>query len=152
MIKSGLIVGAAMVIVVAISAASITPFCALCVPVIAGLAAGYLAGVFEKPAKEEAMKRGAGAGAIAGAIGILGNIIAGVLNALVLQNPDLQINNALGLPTATPGMVWAVQIAINLCIGVVNIGLNAALGAGGAAIWSNMNPRVQPDTDLTPSL
>jgi len=141
MTKSGLIVGFIMLVMVAISAASLSPFCALCVPVISGLLAGYLMGVFDKPTKADALKRGAGAGAIAGAIAIVGSLIAGVINAMVLQNPQYQIvNNALDLPSTDPAMVWVVQIGINLCLGVVNIVLNAGLGAGGAAIWSNMNP------------
>ena len=79
MVKSGLIVGVIMLVLVAISAASVSPFCALCVPVLSGLVAGYLMGVFEKPAKADAMKRGAGAGAIAGAIAIVGSLIAAVI-------------------------------------------------------------------------
>ena len=143
MVKSGLIVGFVMLVLVAISAMSLSPFCALCVPIVSGLLAGYLTGAFERPAKTEAVKRGAGAGAIAGAIAIVGNIIAAVVNAYVIQNPEYQINRVLGLPAADPAMVWAAQIGINLCLGVINVGLNAALGAGGAAIWLKMNPNPQ---------
>ncbi len=137
MLKAGLISGAVSFVLVLIGAAGLSPFCALCVPLVTGLLAGYLTGVFEKPMPVDAMKRGAGAGAIAGGIAILANIVAALINSLVLQNPNLQPNRFLGLPESTPVMVWIGQFGINLCIGLVNIGLNAALGAGGIAIWKN---------------
>jgi len=45
MLKSGLIVGGATFVFVII-ATLITPFCALCVAMVTGVGAGYLAGVF----------------------------------------------------------------------------------------------------------
>lgn len=64
MLKSGLIAGAAMFIIVLI-AVIFSPFCALCAPLVVGLGAGYLTGVFEKTS-ETVIQRGAYAGAIAG--------------------------------------------------------------------------------------
>jgi len=135
MLKAGLIAGAVSFVLVLIGAAGLSPFCALCVPLITGLLAGYLAGMFDKPAPADAMKRGAGAGAIAGGIAIFANIVAALVNSLVLQNPDMQLNDVLGLPEATPAMVWIGQFGVNICIGLVNVCLNAALGLGGVAIW-----------------
>jgi hypothetical protein len=135
MLKSGLISGAVMFILVLIGAAGLTPLCALCVPLLTGLLAGYLTGVFEKPAAEQALLRGAGAGAIAGGMAVVANILAAIINAAVLQNPQFQLNRVLGLPPTDSTTVWIVQLGLNLCIGLFNVAFTAALGAGGAAIW-----------------
>lgn len=136
MVKSGLILGAVMFLFVLGLAAVISPFCALCVPLLTGLGAGYLSGVFDKPlSNSNAAKRGAGAGAIAAAIAILAQMIASVINSLVLQNPQYQLGQLWGAEAVDPAMVWALQILFALCIGLVNVGLTAAFGAGGAAIW-----------------
>lgn len=138
MLKAGLIAGVVAFILVLIGAAVVSPFCAICVPLVSGLLAGYLTGVFDNPSVEERTKRGASAGAIAGVLALVGGMIAAIINAVVLQNPENQfINELAGLPTASPGAVWVAQLGTNFCVGLVNIALNAALGAGGIAIWSN---------------
>lgn len=137
MLKAGLIAGAVAFVLVLIGAAGLTPLCALCVPLVSGLLAGYLTGVFERPSVQDRMKRGAYAGAIAGGIGFAAGMIAAIINAAVLQNPQFQPNQFLGLPESSPAMIWAGQLGINFCIGLVNVGLHAALGAGGVAIWAN---------------
>jgi len=138
MLKAGLISGSVAFVLVLIGAAGISPFCAICVPLLTGLLAGYLTGVFEQPSIGERMKRGASAGAIAGGLALFASMIAAVINAMFMQNPDNQINDLFGLPTVSPGMVWASQLVVNLCIGLVNVALNAALGAGGIAIWGSV--------------
>lgn len=138
MLKAGLISGSVAFVLVLIGAAGLSPFCAICVPLVTGLLAGYLTGVFEQPSIAERIKRGASAGAIAGGLALFASMIAAVINAMVMQNPDNQINELLGLPTVSPGMVWVSQIGVNLCIGLVNVALNAALGAGGIAIWGSV--------------
>jgi len=138
MLKAGLIAGGVAFILVLIGAAGISPFCALCVPLVSGLLAGYLTGVFDSPLVEERMKRGASAGAIAGGLALVAGLIAAIINAFVLQNPENQfVNELAGLPTTSPAVVWVAQIGVNFCVGLVNVALNAALGAGGIAIWSN---------------
>lgn len=60
MVKSGLIVGGVMFLLVVLTAAGVSPLCALCVPLVTGLGAGYLTGVFEKPVEAgQAAKCGA---------------------------------------------------------------------------------------------
>lgn len=136
MVKSGLIVGGAMFLLVLGLAAIISPFCALCVPLLTGLGAGYLTGVFDKPLSNgEAAKRGAGAGAIAAGLAIFAQIIASIINSLVLQNPQYQLGRIWGADAVEPTVVWMIQIASALCIGLMNVGLTAAFGAGGGAIW-----------------
>lgn len=143
MLKAGLISGAVMFLFVLIAAAVISPLCALCVPLVAGLLAGYLTGTFEK-IPETVVGRGAMAGAIAGGIGMLAQIIASIINAAVMQNPELQLNRVLGLPPVAPGTMWAAQIGMALCVGLLNIGLTAGLGAGGGAIWKGTAGKSQP--------
>jgi MFS family permease len=147
MLKSGLMAGAAMFVIVLI-AAIFSPFCALCAPLVVGLGAGYLTGVFEKT-PETVVQRGAYAGAIAGGLGIVGQMIASVVNAVVLQNPNNQINPSLGLPIADPAMVWVGQLAVACCVGLVNVALSAGLGAGGGAIWKNSAGKATPPSDAT---
>ncbi len=136
MVKSGLIVGAVMFLFVLVLAAVISPLCALCVPLLTGLGAGYLAGVFDKPiSNSDAAKRGAGAGAIAAGLAIFAQVIASIINSLVLQNPQYQLGRIWGADAVDPAMVWVLQIAFALCVGLMNVGLTAAFGAGGGAIW-----------------
>jgi hypothetical protein len=136
MVKSGLIVGAIMFFLVLGAAAVVSPFCALCIPLFTGLGAGYLAGVFDHPALNgDAAKRGAGAGAIAAGLAILAQILASIINALVLQNPQYQLGRLWGADAVSPSAVWGLQILFGLCIGLLNVGLTAAFGAGGGAIW-----------------
>ena len=150
MLKAGLIVGAAMFFLVLLAASVISPLCAFCVPLLTGLAAGYLTGVFEKNPLTT-IQRGAYAGAIAGAFGIFGQVIASVINSFVMQNPNYQINQTLGLPAADPATVWIAQIAVACCVGLGNVGLTAALGAGGGAIWNNTAGKsMPPPSDITP--
>lgn len=142
MLKAGLIAGGVMFLLTLI-AAIVSPLCALCVPLVSGLLAGYLTGTFEK-LPDTAVTRGAMAGAIAGGIGIVGQIIASVINAAVMQNPQFQLNRALGLPASSPAMVWIGQIVMAFCVGLINVGLNAAFGAGGGAIWKGTAGKSQP--------
>jgi hypothetical protein len=134
MLKAGGIAAAIMFVVVLVLSAGLSPFCALCVPLVTGLLAGYLTGTFEKN-PQTVIRRGAGAGAIAGAAAILAQMAASVINGLVLQNPDYQLNRALGVPATEPTMVWALQLGLACFVGSVNVALTAGLGALGGAIW-----------------
>jgi hypothetical protein len=138
MIKSGLIIGVVTLLLVVVAAAGLSPLCAPCVAIILGLAAGYLAGVFDKPISSgDSAKKGAIAGGIAGVLGMLGNIIAGLINAVVLGSMGMMdsFNQILGLPSSDPATVWIGQIIAALCIGIINLVLMAGIGAGGGAIW-----------------
>ncbi|MEW6086425.1 MAG: hypothetical protein AB1607_17710 [Chloroflexota bacterium] len=149
MVKAGLIAGGVMLVLVLI-AAVFSPFCALCIPLVAGLAAGYMTGTFEKmPATT--VKNGAIAGAIAGGLGLVGQMLASVINALVLQNPNNQINDLFGVPAADPSAVWIGQLGFACCIGLINIALTAGFGAGGGAIWNNSAGKSSPPSDMTPA-
>lgn len=149
MLKAGLISGAVMFLFVLLGASIVSPLCALCVPLFTGLGAGYLTGIFEKNVLTT-VQRGAYAGAIAGALGIVGQMIASVINAAVIQNPNNQLNDVFGLPPADPATVWISQIGVACCVGLINIGLTAALGAGGGAIWNNTAGKNLPPSDINP--
>lgn len=149
MLKAGLISGAVMFLLVLLGASIISPLCAFCVPLFTGLGAGYLTGVFEKNTLTT-VQRGAYAGAIAGALGIVGQMIASAINAAVMQNPNNQLNDVFGLPAADPATVWIAQIGVACCVGLINVGLTAALGAGGGAIWNNTAGKSLPPSDINP--
>ncbi len=137
MIKSGLILGV-VTLVLGIGAALVSPFCVPCVAILAGLGAGYLAGVFDKPLDSGASaKAGAGAGAIGGAGALLGHLIGGGLNALFLSPTSAAaLVGQLGLPSSgDPTSYYAGVFGIACCLGLVEVVIMAALGAGGGALW-----------------
>jgi hypothetical protein len=144
MVKSGLIIGAVAFILV-LGGTLISPLCAPCVGILLGLAAGYLAGVFDKPAlSADCTKKGASAGAIAGGISILGSLIGAVINAAVIApSGNAQINDLLGLPPSDPATIWGAQLGAACCLGLLNVALGAGLGAAGGALWYQMTGKKQ---------
>ncbi|MCC6300989.1 MAG: hypothetical protein IT314_17005 [Anaerolineales bacterium] len=149
MVKAGLISGAVMFVLVLVVALFV-PVCALCIPLVTGLAAGYMTGMFEKmPATS--VKNGAIAGAIAGGLGLVGQMLASVINAAVMQNPNNQLNQLFGVPASTPSEIWTAQLGIACCFGLINVALTAGFGAGGGAIWNNTAGKSTPPSDMTPA-
>ena len=69
MYRAGWIVGA-VALFVAAGAALLSPVCAPCFSIFLGLGAGYLAGVFDKPATSTATSK----------VGAIGGAIAGFVN------------------------------------------------------------------------
>jgi len=149
MLKAGLISGGVMFLLVLFAASVVSPLCALCAPFLVGLLAGYLTGVFDKT-PETVVNRGALAGAIAGGIGIAGQIGAAIINAAVMQNPNYQINKLFGLPAADATTVWIAQLVMAMCVGLLNVGLSAGLGAGGGAIWKGTAGKSQIQPPMAP--
>ena len=148
MIKAGLIVGAVAALFTAIFGSIISPYCGICAGIFAGLAAGYLAGVFQKPATSaEATKLGASAGAIDGGVSIVGSLIAAVINGLMLDPAEMAaMAEALGIAMqADQTTIWAGQMFSACCVGLLNVGIGAGLGAAGGAIWYKMTgEKLQP--------
>jgi hypothetical protein len=141
MVKSGLIVGVATLLL-ALGTTLISPICSICVAVFAGLAAGYLANVFDKPRTPEGIiGRGAGAGAIAGAVAIIGQMIGAVINASTVDAAI--INEMFGEPIMTDQTLWVAQLGVGVCIGLFNVAIMAGLGAAGALIWRQMRGNTQ---------
>ncbi len=149
MVKSGLIMGAVMFVLALAAGAVISQFCTPCLALFIGLGAGYLAGVYDKPAlQNDALKKGAIAGAIAGGIGILGQLIAGVINASYLRPETL--NNLFGQNLVNQQMLWLGQMGGAVCIGLFNVLFMAGLGVGGAAIWNAMRNQNQTPPPVYP--
>jgi hypothetical protein len=144
MIKSGLIVGAILFLLVLIAASVISPLCAFCLPIFAGLGAGYLTGVFDKPAPEDVVKRGAIAGTIAGGIAIFAQVLAAVINSLVLQSTGFNPAAIFGGEAIDPMTIWVGQFFAAFCVGLLNVGLMAGFGALGGLLWRNQAARQQP--------
>src|SRR6185369_10751963 len=101
----------------------------------AGVGAGYLAGVFDKPADQgSAAKSGASAGAIGGAGALIGQIIGG-MGAVAIQGPQAgaEIMRQFGVPvdTSSAGTAgfYIGAFLYTCCFGLVSVALMAGLGA-----------------------
>ena len=143
MLKSGLIVGV-LAFLVSVGVGLLIPLCVPCLALFFGVAAGYLAGVFDKPASNEGSAR---AGALAGVIGgigaMLGQIVASAVRAFLISPAQAaQIANGLGLPTGSgstfASSYWAGMIGGTVCFSALDIVFMAALGALGGVIWWQM--------------
>ncbi len=149
MYRAGLILGG-LALVVAAGATLISPLCAPCTAVFLGLAAGYLASVFDKPATSASTSKvGAISGAIAGAGAILGQIIGAVINSSIMGPDSLQsIYQKLGVNTAgmnVTQLYWLGIVGGALCFSVLDVLLMAGFGAVGGLLWwrtagKNANP------------
>ncbi len=149
MIRAGLILGA-VALVVAAGAALLSPLCAPCASILLGLAAGYIAGVFDKPTSSGATSKvGAISGVMGGIGAILGQIIGAVINSSIVGPEGLQrIYETLGIPTASMDLgrtYWIGVVGGTLCFSVIDIVVMAGFGAVGALLWwqttgKNANP------------
>jgi hypothetical protein len=103
-----------------------------------GLAAGYLAGVFDKPINSgESLQKGGIAGAIAAVLGIIGGLIAAAVNATYVNAANIvSIGRALGIPNynLSHSDILIYQIIISVCVGIFNIIWMAVLSAAGGAL------------------
>ena len=137
MVKAGLILGVVM-LVLGIGGSLITPICVPCIALMAGVAAGYLAGVYEKPATSGGTaKVGAGAGAIGGAGALIGQIIGGILNAVIVGPQGIaDFARMLDMPVSNnPNVAYIGFIGGGFCFGILDILLMAGLGALGGILW-----------------
>ncbi len=154
MLKSGLIFGAISLIFILGTAIVIAPFCAPCLGLVLGLAAGYMAGVFDKPVNSgESIQKGGFAGAIAGAIGFVGGLGAAVINGLLLNPANVaSYSKLLGLPNlgVSQAQIWASQLGFGVCIGLFDILWMAILGVAGGALWYQIRGKNHATTILPP--
>jgi hypothetical protein len=137
MFKSGLIIGAVM-LVLTIGASLLTPLCVPCLALLAGAGAGYLAGMFDKPSASGASAQtGAGAGAIGGVGALIGHLAGGAANAIFVGPEDVaDLLRGLGLPASSdPTTYYVGAIGGACCIGLVEVLLMAGLGALGGLLW-----------------
>ena len=134
--KSGIIVGIAAFVLALAASAGVSPLCGmLCVAPIAGLAAGYLAGVFDKPVGGEGgAKTGALGGLVGGVGAFLGQVVAGVVNAMFAPQIAELMGNTFNIPTDVDATRMAA-LGWGVCGGAVDIVLMAGLGALGGYLW-----------------
>ena len=149
MLKSGLIAGAAMLVLGSILG-FVFPLCATCLALFAGAGAGYLSGVFDKPADQgSSAKAGAGAGAIGGVGALMGHVIGG-MGLAIINGPQSGANilRQFGVQTdstsaGTAGFYLGSFIT-TCCFGLVAVALMAGLGAVGGLLWYQMTSKKSP--------
>ena len=140
MLKSSLIIGIAAFLLGA-GITMLSPLCVPCLAIFLGLAAGGLAGVFDKPLNNSASaKTGALAGAIGGIGAILGQMVGAGANA-VLVGPEgaQEFMRQFGMPLPASGNFGAAYyfgvFGSACCVGLLDIALMAGLGAVGGLLW-----------------
>ena len=149
MVKSGLIYGAVAAIFV-LGFSLLSPYCAPCLGLFFGLAAGYTAGALEKPNNSrDCLRAGGIAGLITGGIAFVGGLIGGVINGTMVNAASIeQIYQMLGLPTTiiNQSQLFLYQMVGAVCIGIFNIVWMALLGLAGGAIWYQVKGKNQSTT------
>lgn len=138
MIKAGLI-GAVLGFIFVMSLTLVSPFCTPCLTPLLGLGIGYLAGWFDRPPKLEAsLSVGAVAGSISGVAALLGQMLATVVNGVLITNwKELPLfMSDLGLPQVLDtGQYWQTTLMANAFCSLINLVLMAGLGVIGGMIW-----------------
>ncbi len=134
--KAGTIIGIAAFVLAFATSAGISPLCGLlCISPIAGVVAGYLAGVFDKPVTGGGgAKCGVIGGAIAGVGAFLGQALAGVVNALFAPQIAQFVGRTFDLP-ADVNTTRIIAFGWGLCGGLVDIVIMAGLGTLGGYLW-----------------
>jgi MFS family permease len=139
-IKAGLL-GAVVGFVYVMSLTLISPFCTLCITPLLGFGVGYLAGWFDTPEKSEAsLYRGSVAGGITGFGVVVGQMLATVVNAILVTNweqlPELAQSFGLSEFMMTDGdQYWQITLTTNSVCSLFNLLIIAGLGAIGGLIW-----------------
>lgn len=140
MIKAGAI-GAAIGLIYIMSLSLLSPVCTLCLTPLLGLSVGYLAAWFEKPADARAsLSRGTIAGGVSGLGVVVGQMMATVVNGVLVTNSDRipALMNEMGLSQfviTNNDEYWQSILAINSFCSMFNLVLVAGLGALGGVIW-----------------
>jgi hypothetical protein len=140
MLKSGLIIGF-VAFVFGAGITLLTPLCVPCLAIFLGLAAGGLAGAFDKPLNTgAAAKTGALAGVIGGLGAVLGQMVgAGVNATLVGPEAARQVLRQFGMPVPSVGDFGAAYylgvFGSACCVGLLDLALMAGLGAVGGLLW-----------------
>jgi hypothetical protein len=140
MIKAGAI-GAVIGFIYIMSLSLLSPICTLCFTPLLGLGVGYLAGWFEKLADVRAsLSRGTIAGGITGLGVVVGQMMATVVNGILVTNSDRipALMNEVGLSQfviTNNDEYWQSILVFNSFCSLFNLALVAGLGAVGGMIW-----------------
>jgi hypothetical protein len=139
MTKSGLIFGAAAFVLILGSVIILTPLCAPCLGLIFGIAAGYVACVFDKPTNSsDCMRKGGIAAAITAGVGFFGSLIGGAINGVIVTPATIEsIARSLNITNFIPtqAQILAYQLIIGVLIGVFDVVWMGALGIVGGVLW-----------------
>lgn len=138
MIKAGLL-GSVLGFIYVMSITLISPFCTLCITPFLGMSVGYLASQIDKPPKlETSLSSGGIAGSMTGCGALIGQILAAVINGILVTNWEElpAFIRDLGL-TQFPesGEYWQTTLTANSFCGLLNLALIAGLGAVGGLVW-----------------
>jgi hypothetical protein len=126
----------------------LSPFCLPCVAILAGLVAGYMSGVVDRPPTRNLVT---GPGALSGLFGglgmLVGQIAGSALNTMLVgPKGATELLQQLGVPigAGTETGYYIGVIASVCCIGLFNIGLAAGLGALGSLLWWEITGKNNP--------
>jgi hypothetical protein len=139
-IKAGLI-GFIVGFIFVMSLTLLSPFCTLCLTPLLGAGVGYLANWFDTPAESRAsLLRGGLAGGLTGIGAMAGQMLATVVNGILITNSDqLPILLAdLGLSEfmiTDADEYWRATLTVSAFCSAFNLVLIAGLAALGGFIW-----------------
>lgn len=140
MIRAGFL-GAIAGLIYITSLTLISPFCTLCLTPLLGIGVGYLAAHLDRPTRLEAsLSRGGIAGSIAGSGVLVGQMLATVVNGILITNSETLpiFMRQMGLSQlfiADPDEYWQAIITTSSFCSLINLILVAGLGALGSLIW-----------------
>jgi hypothetical protein len=112
-----------------------------CLAPFLGLVAGFVTGLFDKPASNNAVSK---SGAISGAVGSIGAVLGQVIGAVVnsfIMGPEgaAQFARSMGLPgsgsSGFEGGYWFGVVGGAVCFSMFDVLLMAGFGALGALLW-----------------
>ena len=152
MIKAGLL-GAFIGFIYVMSITLVSPFCTVCITPLLGVSVGYLASRIDKPLKlETSLGSGGIAGGMTGCGALIGQMLAAVVNGILVTNWQELPNfvKDLGLtqfPNASE--YWQTTLTANSFCSLLNLALIAGLGAVGGLIWfQRQNKKVLPSVSV----
>lgn len=140
MIKAGLL-GAGVGIIYIMSLTLVSPFCTLCFTPWFGFGIGYLSSWFDKPLRSETcLINGTVAGGLTGVGVVIGQIMAAVVNAVLVTNSEAlpMLMQEIGLSQlmfTDSAEYWQATMAINSFCGLFNFALVMGLAVMGSMFW-----------------
>ena len=133
--------GAVLGFIYVMSLTFFSPFCTLCFTPLLGVGVGYLAAKIDQVQKvETGASRGGGAGAISSVGVILGQIIATLVNGVLITNLENlpAFMQELGLPSTlapNPDEYWQGTLLASSVCGTLNLMVIVGLAALGGMLW-----------------
>jgi len=135
------IIGAIVGFVYVMSLTLLSPFCTLCFTPLLGLGAGYLAAQLDRPTSQNrSVYRSGIAGGITGVSVTVGQLLATVVNAILVTNfeqlpalmQDVGLSEFAAIDNA---QYWQTTVIGNSVCGGFNLLLITGLGAVGGLLW-----------------